>query len=382
VRYRVGVIGETGRGGYGHGLDLAFAGLPGVTTVAVADPDDAGRAAAVARTGADRGYADYREMLRREALDLVVVAPHWLAGRRERVLAAVAAGARGLLVEKPFAASLEDADAMLAAADERGVKIAVAHQNRAFPAPRRAGAALAGGKIGRLRAMRAWSKHDERGGGLELLIHGTHAFDLMRHFAGEARWCHARVTAAGREARAEDAAPAAYGGGPILGDDVVASYGFDGGVTGAFESMRSDDGGGSAYFRLELCGTAGVLTLWSSASRPDVAFYPRPFVLPDAAGDWQTLPGTPLAAPPGSPAGAGPMHPANHALATALLAAVEGRGAPLSSGRDGRAALEMILAAYASHLRGGRVALPLTDRAHPLAGAGVPEPSTAAERRA
>jgi predicted dehydrogenase len=297
----------------------------------------------------------------------VAVAPHWMAGRSERVLAAVAAGAKGLLVEKPFAASLDEADAMLAAAEARGVQIAVAHQNRAFPAPRLAAGLLAAGKIGRLRALRAWSKHDERGGGLELLIHGTHMFDLMRHFAGEARWCHARVTAAGREARAEDAAPAAYGGGPILGDDVVASYGFDGGVTGAFESMRSDDGGGSAYFRLELCGTAGVLTLWSSASRPDVLFYPRPFVLPDAAGDWQTLPAPPLPAPPGAPPGAGPMHPANHALATSLLAAVEGRGAPLSSGRDGRAALEMILAAYASHLRGGRVALPLTERAHPLA---------------
>ena len=60
------------------------------------------------------------------------------------------------------------------------------------------------------------------------------------------------------------------------------------------------------------------------------------------------------------------MHPANHLLATSLLAAVEGRGAPLSSGEDGRAALEMILAVYESHLSGERVALPLSRRTHPL----------------
>ena len=89
------------------------------------------------------------------------------------------------------------------------MRIAVAHQNRAFPAPRLAPPCSPRGRIGRLRAMRAWSKHDERGGSLELLVHGTHMFDLMRHFAGEARWGHARVTAGGRDARAEDAAPAA-----------------------------------------------------------------------------------------------------------------------------------------------------------------------------
>jgi hypothetical protein len=38
-RYRAAVVGETGRGNYGHGLDLAFAGLPGVEVVAVAGED-------------------------------------------------------------------------------------------------------------------------------------------------------------------------------------------------------------------------------------------------------------------------------------------------------------------------------------------------------
>jgi predicted dehydrogenase len=368
-RYRAAVVGHTGRGNYGHGLDLAFAGLPGVEVVAVADPDAAGRAAAQARTGAPRGYAAYEELLAREAPDLLAVAPHWMQGREERVLAAARAGVRGLLVEKPFAASLDEADRMLAACVAHGVQVVVAHQNRAFPAPRLAGRLLAEGRIGRLRAMRAWSKNDERGGGLELLIHGTHMFDLMRSFAGEARWCHARVTVQGREAGLEDAVPGDYGAGWVLGDDVSATYGFDGGVSGHFESIRSEDGGTNDYFRLELCGTEGVLTFWSGTTRQEVLFCPAPFALPTQAAAWQTIPAPPLPGAPvpsEMPEGAGAMYPANHLLAASLLAAVEGRGAPLSSGEDGRAALEMILAVYESHLSGERVALPLSRRTHPL----------------
>lgn len=37
--YGVGVIGHTGTGNYGHGLDLAFVGLPRAEVVAVADAD-------------------------------------------------------------------------------------------------------------------------------------------------------------------------------------------------------------------------------------------------------------------------------------------------------------------------------------------------------
>ena len=37
--YRVGVIGHTGRGNYGHGLDVVRNSLPGCEIVAVADAD-------------------------------------------------------------------------------------------------------------------------------------------------------------------------------------------------------------------------------------------------------------------------------------------------------------------------------------------------------
>ena len=39
---------------------------------------------------------------------------------------------------------------------------------------------------------------------------------------------------------------------------------------------------------------------------------------------------------------------------------------PVSSGREGRASLEMIHGSWESHRRSGRVAFPLKDRTHPL----------------
>ena len=56
----------------------------------------------------------------------------------------------------------------------------------------------------------------------------------------------------------------------------------------------------------------------------------------------------------------------NKILVNDLLAALEEGREPLSSARDATAALEMIMAVYESHIAGDRVALPLSERTHPL----------------
>ena len=58
--YRVAVIGRTGRGNYGHGLDLVWKDVPRTQVVAVADDDDQGRAEAARRLNVSSAYADYR----------------------------------------------------------------------------------------------------------------------------------------------------------------------------------------------------------------------------------------------------------------------------------------------------------------------------------
>src|SRR6266536_5894566 len=108
--YRAAVIGHTGRGNYGHGMDIVFAGLRGVELVAVADAEDAGREKALSRSGAARGYADYREMLEQERPDVVAVGPRQVDQRAEMFLATVKAGVKAIYTEKPFARSLDEAD--------------------------------------------------------------------------------------------------------------------------------------------------------------------------------------------------------------------------------------------------------------------------------
>src|SRR5690606_32760507 len=74
-KYRVAVIGRTGRGDYGHDLDTVWLDMPEAEIVAVADESETGRAKAKERLKASAAYADYREMLRKEKPDLVSVAP-------------------------------------------------------------------------------------------------------------------------------------------------------------------------------------------------------------------------------------------------------------------------------------------------------------------
>ncbi len=85
---RVAIVGHTGRGNYGHFLDRAFVGVKGAEVVALADPDDEGRASAVERTGANCGYADYRELLKKERPDITVVASREIGDHFEIVMAA------------------------------------------------------------------------------------------------------------------------------------------------------------------------------------------------------------------------------------------------------------------------------------------------------
>ena len=71
--YRVAVIGHTGRGNYGHGLDVVWREIANAQIVAVADANEAGRNAAQKRLGAKTAYADYRQMLQKERPNVVSV---------------------------------------------------------------------------------------------------------------------------------------------------------------------------------------------------------------------------------------------------------------------------------------------------------------------
>ena len=371
--YRAAIIGHTGRGNYGHGLDIVYQGLPSVEVVAVADPDEAGRKRAQERTGAPAAYADFREMLKRESPNLVSIAPRYLGERVDMVEAASGAGAH-IFLEKPMAATLAEADNMLDACAAAGVKMAVAHQSRLHPATLHAVELVRQGEIGKLRLARGYGKMDHRGGGEDLMALGTHILDMMRLFTGDARWVSGDLVVGSRLAGPEDVRQAGDEIGPIAGDGLRATIGFEGGAVGMFESFTNlcspSAGSPCSLFAVDLVGEEGQLSLQGGVAK-GLYKHPHPYAVPGASADrWESVP-VPSAAPgemagTKAPPGVDLMQTANQRIVLDLLAAVEEGREPLGSGERARAALELIQAVTAAHKAGGRVALPLQDRTHPL----------------
>src|SRR5207237_10026245 len=123
------IIGHTGKGDYGHGMELIFNGRENIEMAAIADPVASGRAAAAIRSRALRQYDDYRVMLEKEKPRLVCVAPRWTDQHRAMALAALKIGAH-VYLEKPITQNLVEADELLATADHAGLRLAVSHQIR------------------------------------------------------------------------------------------------------------------------------------------------------------------------------------------------------------------------------------------------------------
>ncbi len=364
-KLRVGIIGSTKRGGYGHGMDTAFKDAELFEVVAVADDDPDGLAATGKRLGITRLYADYREMLAKEKLDIVGIGPRWLTDRVAMVTAAAKAGCH-IFLEKPLAATLRDADAMLAACGRAKVKCCLAHQLRALPPVRAAFADVHAGKFGKVLRMTGRPTDDARGGGEELIVHGTHFFDLMISLAGPPRWVSAHLATGDRDATLADRHEGREPIGPIAGDSAEVMIGFDHGVRGFWHSTANLNKSGVIYGLTIECERATVCV----RTRSDVFVYPGPATEPENdkrvwekvwVEDWHfTAEHKPA-----------PLNDyilrGNHTLARELAAAIEHDTEPTASLRDAVLVTEIIQGAYASHFAGGkRLAIPLADRRHPL----------------
>jgi predicted dehydrogenase len=126
ARVRVGVWGV---GTWGEKHVRVLRELPEAELIGVHDRDPA-RASEVAARYGTRAFASAADLL--AATDAVTVATPTVA-HREAVVRAVGAG-RHVMVEKPMAATLEEAEAMRAAAARAGVKLQVGHVERFNPA--------------------------------------------------------------------------------------------------------------------------------------------------------------------------------------------------------------------------------------------------------
>jgi predicted dehydrogenase len=367
-RTRIGVIGHTGRGDYGHGLDTVWLELDGMEIVGVADADADGLAKAKTRLGVERGFADYREMLRVLRPEIVSICPRHADQHRDMAVAAIEAGARGVYIEKPFCRTPREADAILAAAKEHGVRIAVAHRTRYHPVISTIDELIASGRLGRILELRGRGKSDRRGGAEDLWVLGTHVLNLVHHFGGHPRRCSAVLLEKGEPVTKADVYDGAEGLGPLAGDELHARFEMEKGFVAYFDSLEND-GAQNQGFGLMVIGS--LASVWVQCDRSPLAylidgnpFRPR---VETGGAPWVPI----SSAGPGRPEPREDLEKEvfEHRIpARDLLRAVREGNDPVCDGREAAMTVEMVSAVFESHRQEGRaVSLPLAERGAPLA---------------
>lgn len=360
---RVAVIGRTGKGNYGHGIDTVWGAIPSVKLVAVADENEAGLTSAKQRLKSPAAYANYREMLEKERPQIVGIGPRWIDQHAELAIAAAEHGCH-VYMEKPFVRTGADADAVITAFEMRHRKLALAHQTRYSPVTHMVRNLIRQGEIGELLEMRGRGKEDAtRGGGEDLWVLGSHVLDLMRFFAGEADSCTATVTADGRPITKADVKEGNEGLGPLAGDAIRARYTFKNGVIGDIATVRGR-GGNPSRFGLQLFGSKGVIEVVTGYLEPAWILKDPGWSPGRSKANWQSISSNGIDKPE-TLSGRG-LEGGNVAAVKNLLECIETDKQPECNMYEGRAVTEMILSVFESQRVGKTVPLPLATRENPL----------------
>ncbi len=360
--YRVGIIGRTGKGNYGHDVDGAFTKIPTVEVVAVADEDEAGRTAAQQKTGAKNAYADYRQMLSVEKLDIVAICPRWIDQHQAMLLAAADAGCH-VYMEKPFCRTLAECDEVIREFEMRHLHLGIAHITQYSPVLDAVSKIIQAGEIGDVLELRGRGKEDQRGGGEDLWVLGSHIFGMMRGLAGNPTTCSASVMQAGRPITRDDVVEGAEGIGLLAGDNVQATYSFPNGVFGFFSSRRGKASKPSR-FALQIFGSSGVIEMESG-------YLASAHILRDGGWSpgrsgkvWEPISSAGIAKP--EPRTDGTYQGGHIAAIVDLIECIEQRKSTRCNAEDARAIVEMIAAVFESQRVGKPVAMPLVTRDNPL----------------
>ena len=186
---RIGLIGA-GRMGAALGYHLAFS-VDTADFVAIADPNPEAARHLGERVGVSTRYTDYREMLKRDDLDAVVIVTP--TNTHTAVIKDAAAAGKHIFTEKPLALTVSGCDEAVAAVEAAGVKMHVGFMRRFDPAYVAAKEKIDAGIIGQPVMFKAVGRDPwrtslefarrENSGGL-IADMGIHDFDLARWLMG------------------------------------------------------------------------------------------------------------------------------------------------------------------------------------------------------
>lgn len=321
-----------GLGGQGRSHNTAYMGLSNVKVIAACEVSEEQLSAFIDENSDVRGYTDAKDLFENEDIDIVSIVTN-TPSHRDLTVAAVESGVQAVLCEKPMAHSPAAARQMIDICAEHNVRLAINHMRRWSPRYHKLREMLKDSLIGEIGNLIYVS-----GGALFACI-ATHIFDLMR----------------------------------MLTEREIIS------ISGRFDAFRRPnfrgtqyhdpgghalalfDGDTRAFIDLsENIGVPGWFDIHGSLGRVHIE---------EERGIWQVMArqGNDREQPPWASRNTSqPVDfPTGGENWTAVLQAgiVEllGGGEIMSSGEDGYAALEAIVAAHISHENDGApVALPLT----------------------
>ena len=346
MAYRVGIVGASGivintpRGEPSPPLDRetstshvsGLSYMPDMELAAICDinPEALERfkAAWSERWPETRLYADYREMLEREELDILTVATsdHRHA---QIVIDGAMSGVKGIFCEKPIATTLEDADAMSAACERNGVKMSVNHSRRWFPLYHKVRQVIRSGAIGTPAVLTA-----VLGGPRAMMFrNGTHYIDALCFFAESEP---VKVSAILEDGF--DHWDRYRGDGGKLPENEPGMTGtilFENGVRAIFRSLKGTAPIGS----MEITGANGVIRMGGNDRAAELS------QLEDVRGEPTRT----------------TIYPEQYqvqgtvAAYRELIDIMEHGGESISSPQDARRALQILLGFLESHQQGGRL---------------------------
>ena len=291
-----------------------------------------------------KAYETIDELLADKNIDIITLCTP--SGLHAQQAVAAAKAGKHVIVEKPVAITLEQADEVIKAAKDNNVTVGVISQRRfenTFACLKKA---IDDGVLGKLvlvngyvhyyREPSYYTSSDWRGtwemdGGGALMNQGIHAVDLIRWLGGPVKSVSANARTLFQDIKTEDT--------------IVASLEFENGALGALQATTSAYPG--LHMRLELMGTKGTAVLEDS----DLVF-------------WKTVDGKDFPQPAEkSSIGSGAGDPmaisaAGHiAQFEDFVNALDNNRAPAIDAVEGRKAVELVLAAYSSSKSGERVCI-------------------------
>lgn len=322
--------------------------VPEAEVVAVYSRDKVRRDAFSSKYNIAQGFGSIEETIAKSGCDVVdICLPNFL--HCEATLLAAKAG-KHVIIEKPLAVTLEEADAMIAACGRAGVKLMYAEELCFAPKYERVRHLVEEGAVGDIYMLKQGEKHsgphsdwfydiDLAGGGV-LMDMGCHAFG----------WFFWMLNNTKVKSVSASMATVLHKGRTKGEDNSVVIVEFENGVTAVAENSWAKHGGMDD--RSEVYGTEGVVYADLFQGNAALAYsrkgYGYAMEKADTTVGW-TFPIFEEAFNQGYP------HELRHFIQCVLH-----NTEPLTTGRLGRDVLEVIYAAYASAGQGKKIELPFS----------------------